>query len=147
MLAATVGEQDEGDIVVVQELEDLGSAGDRLGDMKQDAVDAARVLAIHSFDLSKPTIELMNEITYSKANAKEGGSRPDLPTLTSYLKPLAHATSRRLRPNSAGARTRLAPATKLDENLNPTVRQGEGMAPTRNGSEVASPRTEVLGDG
>jgi hypothetical protein len=34
VLAAAVGEQDERDVVVVQELEDLGSAGDRLGDVE-----------------------------------------------------------------------------------------------------------------
>jgi hypothetical protein len=53
-LAAAVGEQDERDIVVVQELEDLGSAGDRFGDVKQDTVDAARVLATYSFCPSRP---------------------------------------------------------------------------------------------
>ena len=44
MLPAAVGEQDEGDVVVVEEFENLGSTGDRLGDVKEDAVNAACVL-------------------------------------------------------------------------------------------------------
>jgi hypothetical protein len=40
VLTAPVGEQNEGDVVLVQELQDLRGAGDRLGDVKQDAIDA-----------------------------------------------------------------------------------------------------------
>ena len=42
VLAAAVGEEDEGDVVLVQELQDLGGAGNRPGDVQQDAVDARR---------------------------------------------------------------------------------------------------------
>jgi hypothetical protein len=44
VLTAPVGEQNEGDVVLVQELQDLRGAGDRLGDVKEDAVDAVWVL-------------------------------------------------------------------------------------------------------
>lgn len=45
MLAAAVGEQDEGDVVIVQEVEDLWGAGNWLRDVEQDAVDAISSLA------------------------------------------------------------------------------------------------------
>jgi hypothetical protein len=44
VLPSAVGEQDEGDVVVVEEPKDLGGAGNRLGDVKENAVDAAWVL-------------------------------------------------------------------------------------------------------
>jgi hypothetical protein len=45
VLAAAVGEQDEGDVVVVEKLEDRRGAGDRLRDVQQDAIDAGQVSA------------------------------------------------------------------------------------------------------
>jgi hypothetical protein len=45
VLAAAVGEQDEGDVVVVEKLEDRRGAGDRLRDVQQDAIDAEQVSA------------------------------------------------------------------------------------------------------
>jgi len=47
VLAAAVSEQDERDVVLVEELQDLRRARDRLGDMKQNSVDAVPCQSTH----------------------------------------------------------------------------------------------------
>ena len=70
VLAAAVREEDERDVILVQELEGFGSAGDGRRDVEEDAIDAA-VCEIRNGLRQKVGIVIM---TYSNAKAKGGAS-------------------------------------------------------------------------